>query len=105
MDSRHTWFYEILSAQIGHHRPHVLFVRDVGGIKGDFLKEIKPCVRLLVGQLPSVLPGRDELGCYDLVISSSPDTVAQCRNLGVRAELLGAAFGPQELVALVRPYL
>lgn len=105
LDSRQTWFYEILSTQIGHHQPDVLLVRDVGGIKGDFLKEIKPCVRLLMGQLTSTLPDRDELGCYDLVISSSPDAVAQCRNLGVRAELLRSAFGPQELVALVRQYL
>jgi len=105
LDSRHSWFYEILSTQIGHHQPDVLLVRDAGGIKGDFLKEIKPCVRLLVGQVTSTLPGRDELGCYDLVIASSPDAVAQCRSLGVRAELLGSAFDPQELVALVRQYL
>ena len=105
LDSRHSWFYEILSTQIGHHQPDVLLVRDAGGIKGDFLKEIKPCVRLLVGQVTSTLPGRDELGCYDLVIASSSDAVAQCRSLGVRAELLGSAFDPQELVALVRQYL
>ena len=105
LDSRHSWFYEILSTQISHHQPDVLLVRDAGGIKGDFLKEIKPCVRLLVGQVTSTPPGRDELGCYDLVIASSPDAVAQCRSLGVRAELLGSAFDPQELVALVRQYL
>ena len=73
LDRPQTWFYDILSAQIMHYKPDVLLNQAMDGISSRFLKEIKPHVRLLIGQIASPLPKGEDLGCYDLVISSLPN--------------------------------
>ena len=45
-----TWFYDILAAQIKHHKPDVLLNHNMDGISCRFLNEMKPYVQLLVGQ-------------------------------------------------------
>ena len=40
------WFYDILAAQIKHHKPDVLLNLAMDRIKSHFLKEMKPYVRL-----------------------------------------------------------
>lgn len=92
------WFYEILSQQIRHYRPDVLLNQDVAGIHPGFLREMKPYMKLLVGQHPAIELRMDPgLRCYDLMISSFPPTLDVFRQHGLPAELNRLAFEPRIL--------
>lgn len=94
VDMRQEWFYEIMAAQIKHYKSDVLLNQAMDGISGRFLREMKPYVRLLIGQIASPLPEGEDFSCYDLVISSLPNLIDHFRNLGVRSELNRLAFDP-----------
>jgi spore maturation protein CgeB len=89
-----TWFHDILSAQIEYYKPDVLLNQNIVGISARFLQEIRPYVRLLVGQIASPFPEGEDFSCYDLVISSLPNLVEHFRNLGIPSELNRLAFEP-----------
>jgi spore maturation protein CgeB len=91
----------ILAAQIKHHSPDVL-LDHIGFLSSDFLKEYKPLVRLLIGQIASPLPANHDFGCYDLILSSLPNLVAHFRNLGLSAEFYRLGFEPTVLQRLRR---
>ncbi len=97
LSSQQSWFYHILAAQIKHYKPNVLLNQALGGINSRFLQEMKPYVRLLVGQIASPLPQGEDFGCYDLVISSLPNFVDYFRKLGIPSELNRLAFEPRVL--------
>lgn len=94
------WFYRILAAQIERLRPDVLLNQAMDGVSSRFLREMKPHVGLLVGQIASPLPEREDFSCYDLVLSSLPHFVDDFRSLGLRAELHRFAFEPRILESL-----
>ncbi|MHC4251376.1 MAG: CgeB family protein [Planctomycetota bacterium] len=95
------WLHEILAAQIRHHRPDVLLNHDPAGIPCAFLRELKPHMRLLVGQHAAMPLAEDEdWTAYDLVVSSFPPTVDFFRKHGVRAELYRLGFEPEVLLCL-----
>lgn len=95
--SRQTWFYEVLAAQIKHYKPDILLNQAMDGVGSRFLIEMKPCVRLLVGQIASPLPQNEDFRTYDLVISSLPNFVDYFRSLGMQSELHRFAFEPSVL--------
>jgi hypothetical protein len=97
LSSQPKWFYDILAAQIKHYKPDVLFNQNIGGISTRFLQEIKPRVKLLVGEHGSVLSEKLDLRCYDLITSLLPDSVTEFRQLGVHSELHRLAFEPRIL--------
>lgn len=88
------WFYEILAAQIKHHKPDVLLNQAMDSISSQFLKEMKPYVRLLMGQHAAPLPKGEDYSCYDLFISSLPDLVDYFRKKGIAAEFHRLGFDP-----------
>ncbi|MFL5589093.1 MAG: glycosyltransferase [Ktedonobacteraceae bacterium] len=88
------WFYDILAAQIKHHKPDVLLNLAMDRIKSHFLKEMKPYVRLLMGQHASPLPQGEDYSCYDLFTSSLPDLVDYFRQQGIAAEFHCLGFDP-----------
>ena len=92
-----SWFYDVLAAQIKHYKPDVLLNQAMDGISTIFLKEMKPYVRLLMGQIASPLPQGEDLSCYDLIISSLPNFVDYFRKLGIPSELIRLAFEPRVL--------
>ncbi len=94
------WFYEVLAAQIKHYKADVLLNQAMDGISSEFLREIKPFVRLLVGQIASPLPKNEEYSCHDLVISSLPNFVEYFRKRGIRSELHRLGFGEKVLEAI-----
>lgn len=100
LDSQQAWFYDILAAQIKHYKPNVLLNQAMDGISTRFLREMKPYVRLLVGQIASPLPQGEDFGCYDLVISSLPNFVDYFRRIGIPSELNRLAFEPRVLERL-----
>jgi len=96
-----SWFYDILSAQIRQYRPDVLINQDMLQISGDFLREMKPYVRLLLGQHAATRLGKaQEYDCYDLIISSFPPTVEYFRTNSIPAELNRMGFEPRVLACL-----
>jgi hypothetical protein len=92
------WFYEILTAQIKHYKPDVLLNQAMNGVRNDFLREIKPYVKLLVGEHAATgLPETENWSVYDLVTSSFPPTLDWFRSKGVPAELNRLGFEPRVL--------
>ncbi len=92
------WFYDTLAAQIKHYRPDVLINHTLYGISCRFLREMKPYLRLLVGQHPAMpLSEQKDYTCYDLVISSFPPTIDYLRRQGVPTAFLRLAFEPEVL--------
>jgi spore maturation protein CgeB len=94
------WFYEILAAQIRYYEPDVLLNQDIGAISTDFLRELKPRVRLLVGQHAATQLPEEDFSSYDLIISSFPPTVDLFRRKGMPAELNRMGFEPKVLPSL-----
>jgi hypothetical protein len=100
LNGQASWFREILAAQIKHYRPDVLLNQNMG-VSTRFLKEMKPYVRLLVGQhAATVLSDGEDFSCYDLVVSSFPPTVDYFLLKGLKAELHRLAFEPEVLSRL-----
>ncbi|HEX9872181.1 MAG TPA: glycosyltransferase [Candidatus Tectomicrobia bacterium] len=100
LDGQRAWFYDILAAQIRSYKPDILFNQAMDGIGNRFLREMKPSVGLLVGQIASPLPRGEEFTGYDLVISSLPNIVEYFRGLGLPSELSRFAFEPAVLPRL-----
>jgi len=98
--SEEKWFYEVLAAQIQDYRPDVLLNQDLVAISTRFLKEIKPYVRLLVGQTASPLPQGEDFSAYDLVVSSLPNHVQYFQRHGIASEVNRLAFEPRVLKEL-----
>lgn len=86
------WLYRILEAQIKFYKPDILLNLAMDAISSRFLKELKPSMRLLVGQHAAPLPDDKDYGCYDLVVSSLKNFVDYFRNRSVPAELLPLGF-------------
>ena len=97
---RRAWFYDILKAQIEHYNPDILLNQAMDSISSSFLKEMKPHVRLLMGQHAAPLPEGEDFSCYDLVVSSLPNLVEHFRRMGVPAEPHGLGFEPRVLQRL-----
>lgn len=98
LDNQPLWFYEILAAQIKHYRPDIVLNHAMRGISSCFLREMKPYIRLLVGQRGATrLPNSGDWGWYGLVISSFPPTVDWFRQKGIPAELHRLGFEPRVL--------
>jgi hypothetical protein len=94
------WYYKILAEQIKRFKPDVLLNQAMDKISGRFLKEMKPYVRLSIGQIASSLPEDEDFGCYDLIISSLPNLIEYFRNTGIHAELHRFGFEPKILDSL-----
>jgi spore maturation protein CgeB len=94
------WFYDILAAQIKYYQPDVLLNQAMDTLGTRFLQEMKPYVRLLVGQIAAPIPPDETWGVHDVVISSLPNVVAYFRSIGVPSELNRLAFDPAVLSRL-----
>jgi len=100
LGGENTWFYDVLAAQIRYYKPDVLINQAVDGISSRFLSEMKPLVRLIVGQHAALLPATEQFRRYGLIISSLPSFVDYFRGLGVPSELSRLAFEPRVLSSL-----
>jgi len=87
------WSYAVLRAQIRQYRPDVLYVHDMNNISSAFLREIRPNVRLIAGQIACPITPAADFSEYDLVISSLPHYVKQFREQGLDSEFLRLGFG------------
>ncbi len=91
------WSYKVLAAQVKAYRPDVLYVQDMNSLSASFLHEIKPGVRLIVGQIACpIVPGSD-FSEYDLILSSFPHFVERFRSDGLASEYFNLGFEPKVL--------
>jgi len=88
---------QVIHAQVHHYRPDVLYVFEWCPLGDAFLADIKPSVRLLVGQIASPVRAERTYRAYDLMISSWPPLVSHFRSEGIRAEALRLAFDTRVL--------
>ena len=88
---------QVVAAQIAAYRPEVLYVFEWSPLGDTFLAEMKPQVRLLVGQIASPLPASRTFAAYDLMISSWPPLVEHFRSEGLAAESLRLGFDARVL--------
>src|SRR6266498_944383 len=96
------WFYRVLSAQVRHYRPDVLHVQDMNGTSAQFLREVRPYVKLITGQIACPTSAEADFREYDLVLSSFPHFVEQFRRDGLRSEYFNLGFEPRLLERLGR---
>jgi len=85
--------YEILAAQIKHYKPDVLLNHSIS-LNGEFFREMRPHVRLMIGSHASPLDTDPDLSMYDLMLSVVDNFVDYFRRLGARSELLRFGFEP-----------
>jgi len=93
--------FDVLAAQIRYYRPDILLNQSMDGIPDRFFWEIKPSVRLIVGQIAAPL-AENNLQSYDLIISSLPNFVDYFRKQGAHSELHRLGFEPSILTRLER---
>lgn len=97
---RRGWLLKVLAAQIEAFKPDILYVQNMNWADATFFREVRPHVRLIVGQTAyGLLPGFD-YDQYDLVLTSFPHYVNMFRNLGLSSEYLRLAFEPAILRCL-----
>jgi hypothetical protein len=95
--SASNWMARILFAQVKHYRPDVLHIQDMNGTSPEFLRQIRPHVGLITGQIAcAIAPGLD-FSEYNLVLSSFPHFVQQFRRDGLSSEYFNLGFEPRIL--------
>ena len=96
------WATEVLIRQIKKFSPDVLYIQEMNSFSAAFLREVKPFVKLVVGQIAyPVNPGAD-FREYDLILSSFPHYVSRFRDDGLTSEYLKLSFDPRVLSRLDR---
>lgn len=100
LERTRNWFYPVLIAQVKHYRPDVLHIQNMSGTSTAFLREIRPYVRLITGQIASPIPPKANFSEYDLVLSSFPHFVKTFRHEGLTSEYFNLGFEPRILAKL-----
>lgn len=94
------WLYDIMSAQVRHYKPDIIINHDIT-LNPEFFRQIKPRVRLLIGQCAAPFNFNSGLrGLYGLMVSSLPNLVDYFKNEGMRSEYLRLGFEPEVLESL-----
>ena len=93
---------DIAVEQIKAFRPDVLYCQDLWFLSPQKLAELRPYVKLIVGQIASPLPSDDHLKGYDLILTSFPHFVPRLRALGLASEYFRIGFDTRVLDLLGR---
>ncbi|QHE83757.1 CgeB family protein [Hydrogenophaga sp. BPS33] len=88
---------EIAVAQIKAARPDVLYCQDLWFLTPQKLAELRPYVRLIVGQIASPLPPGPYLKGFDLITTSFPHFVPRLRAMGIASEYFRIGFDTRVL--------
>ncbi len=88
---------QILTAQVKHYQPQVLYMFEWSPLGDAFLASIKTSVRTLIGQIASPLPANRTFDAYDLIISSWPPIVDHFRSKNIAAQYLQLGFDERVL--------
>ncbi|MEY2859805.1 MAG: hypothetical protein RL392_263 [Pseudomonadota bacterium] len=91
---------EIVVAQIKATRPDVLYCQDLWFLTPQKLTELRPFVKLIVGQIASPLPPENYRKGYDLILTSFLHFVPRLRAQGIHSEYFKIGFDTRVLEAL-----
>jgi hypothetical protein len=91
------WGDKILMAQVQQYRPDVLYIQDMNATSSAFLREVKPYVRLIAGQIAYPIDPGMEFSEYDFILSSFPHFVERFRRNGLKSEYFKLGFEPRLL--------
>ena len=91
---------EVAMAQIKAARPDVLYCQDLWFLTPQKLVELRPFVKLIVGQIASPLPPENYRKGYDLILTSFLHFVPRLRALGIHSEYFKIGFDTRVLEAL-----
>jgi hypothetical protein len=98
LSSQDPWLYDILAAQIKYSKPDILLNDSMNSISSQFLREMKPHVRFLMGQHAATkLSEENDYSSYDLILSSFPPTLDWFHHKGIPAEMIRLGFEPKVL--------
>jgi hypothetical protein len=93
----YNWRYKVIKAQVKHLRPDVLYIQEGNILSDEFIAELRPLVKLIVGQVASPIPSQRTYKFYDLVLTSFPHFVERLRKRGIASEYLRLAFDERVL--------
>jgi spore maturation protein CgeB len=88
---------EIAVEQVKAARPEVLYCQDLWFLPPQKLAELRPYVKLIVGQIASPLPPAAYLKGFDLIMTSFPHFVPRLRAMGVASEYFRIGFDTRVL--------
>jgi hypothetical protein len=91
---------EIAVAQIQEAKPDVLYCQDLSFFPPKVLAELRPFVKLIVGQIACPLPPDHFVQGYDLILTSFPHFVKRLIDKGVASEYFRIGFDPRVLELL-----
>jgi spore maturation protein CgeB len=93
-------YLSTVAAQIRSLKPDILFCHDLSLFPGWALRTLKPHVKLIVGQIAYLLPPRNFVEGYDLILTSFPHYVQRIRAIGIASEYFRLGFDPRVADAL-----
>jgi hypothetical protein len=91
---------EIAVAQIQAAMPDVLYCQDLSFFPPKVLAQLRPYVKLIVGQIACPLPPDHFVKGYDLILTSFPHFVQRLVDKGVASEYFRIGFDPRVLELL-----
>lgn len=91
---------DIAAAQVRAARPDVLYCQDLSFFTPRVLNDLRPYVKLVVGQIACPLPPEPFLKGYDLILTSFPHFVPRLRALGIGSEYFRIGFDTRVLERL-----
>lgn len=94
---RPDWIQEITLAQIKKAKADVLYMQDLSVLNPETLRKAKKHCKVLVGQIASSMPAKENLELFDLILTSFPHYVEKFRRVGVKSEYFKIAFEPRVL--------
>ena len=91
---------EIAVEQVKATRPDVLYCQDLWFLTPRKLAELRPYVKLIVGQIASPMPPVAYMNSYDLIMTSFPHFVPRLRAKGIATEYFRIGFDTRVLELL-----
>jgi hypothetical protein len=88
------WNFSIALAQVKKKPPDIFYISSMFEYYNGFLTEVKKHAKHIFGWISCLLPEGVPLHQLELLMTSVPQFVDDFRRLGVKSELLHAAFDP-----------
>jgi len=102
-----TWLTNIVTAQVKHFQPDVVFVNDFSTYTAEFFDHLRSkcsSIKLVIGWCGSPYSDSSVFKAYDIVLSNIPSLVTHFQKNGHRCEYMCHAFEPRILTKINRNY-
>lgn len=89
---RNRWETDILEEKIKRFQPDVIFMQNISYLDHQFVSHLKQYTRLMVGQIASRLPPKEQLAPFDLIFGSLPNLLEKIKSFGCSTQYLPLGF-------------